>query len=388
MAQKLTVVGGGIGGLVSAIAAREAGVEVTLLESKRELGGRARSTSAPYIANWGPHALYADGPMWRWLDERGLAQPCVKPPMRHPLLFRRGGELRRLPGKKLLAALARLRRTAAPADRAFAEWASERAGKEVATRLARMAGVFSFDHDPGRLSAAFVHERLVRVTTIPSPARFVVGGWSELVARLVDRVIELGVRIETGARVDGIPDRPVVLAVPMGVAAELLGDASLSWTGTTTALLDVAMTARRGDPYVVYDLDAPGWVETYTHADPSLAPPGEHLVQAQAGLRPGESLDSGIRRLEAILDAGFPAWREREPWRRRARVDDDSGALDLPGTTWRDRPAVDRGDGLYVVGDMTAAPGLLSEVTHASALAAVDGVVGATARAEHRDVAV
>jgi phytoene dehydrogenase-like protein len=134
----------------------------------------------------------------------------------------------------------------------------------------------------------------------------------------------------------------------------------------------------------VWDLDAPGWVETYTHADPSLAPPGEHLVQAQAGLRPGESLESGVRRIEAILDAGFPAWRERETWRRRARVDCESGALDLPGTTWRDRPAVDRGDGVYVVGDMAAAPGLLSEVTHAAALAAIDAV----AAVERRDVAV
>jgi phytoene dehydrogenase-like protein len=384
MAPKLTIVGGGIGGLVSAIAAREAGLEVTLLESKRELGGRARSTPAPHVANWGPHALYADGPMWRWLDERGLAQPCAKAPMRHPLLFRRVGEVRRLPGKQVLAALARLRRTTAPVDRPFAEWASEVFGANVATSAARMAGVFSFDHDPGRLSAAFVHERLVRVTTIPSPARFVVGGWSALVGRLVDRVIELGVRIETGVRVDALPDPPVVLAVPIGTAADLLGDASLTWTGTKTALLDVAMTARRGDPYIVWDLDASGWAETYTHADPSLAPPGEHLVQAQAGLRPGESLESGVRRIEAILDAGFPAWRERETWRRRARVDCESGALDLPGTTWRDRPAVDRGDGVYVVGDMAAAPGLLSEVTHAAALAAIDAV----AAVERRDVAV
>ena len=80
MSTQLTIVGGGLGGLVSAIAAREAGLDVRLLESKRELGGRARSTPAPYVANWGPHAMYADGPMWKWLDERGIARPCAKPP--------------------------------------------------------------------------------------------------------------------------------------------------------------------------------------------------------------------------------------------------------------------------------------------------------------------
>ncbi len=330
MATQLTIVGGGLGGLISAIAAREAGLDVRLFESKREMGGRARSTPAPYVANWGPHALYADGPMWKWLDERALAQPCAKPPLRHPFRFRRDGTLRRLPGRRLVAALTRLRRTPAPADRSFIEWASELGGDEVATRLGRLAGVFSFDHDPGRLSAAFVRDRLVRVTTIPSPARFAIGGWSALVARLVDRVIELGARIS--------------------------------------------------------DLDASGWVETFTHADASLAPSGEHLVQGQAGLRPGESLDSGVRRIEAILDDAYPSWRERETWRRRARVQDDSGALDLPGTTWRDRPRIDRGEGVYVVGDMMAAPGLLSEVTHASALSAVEAIT-AGRPVEHRSVA-
>jgi phytoene dehydrogenase-like protein len=388
MATQLTIVGGGLGGLVSAIAAREAGLDVRLLESKRELGGRARSTPAPYVANWGPHALYADGPMWKWLDERGLARPSAKPPLRHGLLFRQDGKLRRLPGRALTMAVARLHRTEAPADRSFADWAAELVGDEVATRVAHMAGVFSFDHDPGRLSAAFVRDRLVRVTTIPSLARFVIGGWSALVARLVDRIIELGVRIETGVRVHTMPDAPVVLAVPIATAADLLGDETLRWPGTTTALLDVGITARRGDPYVVWDLDDAGWVETFTYADPSLAPKGEHLVQAETGMRPGESLDSGVRRLEAILDAGYPAWRERETWRRRARIQDDSGALDLPGTTWRDRPAVDRGDGVYVVGDMMAAPGLLSEVTHASALCAIDAIVGAGSRAERRSVAM
>ena len=47
-----------------------------------------------------------------------------------------------------------------------------------------------------------------------------------------------------------------------------------------------------------------------------------------------------------------------------------SGPLDYPGTSWRDRPAIDRGDGVYLAGDMVAAPGLLSEVSWASALEA------------------
>ena len=51
-------------------------------------------------------------------------------------------------------------------------------------------------------------------------------------------------------------------------------------------------------------------------------------------------------------------------------MDGRTGALDLPGTTWRDRPAVARGDGVFVAGDWTAAPGLLSEVAFTSAVEA------------------
>ncbi len=51
-------------------------------------------------------------------------------------------------------------------------------------------------------------------------------------------------------------------------------------------------------------------------------------------------------------------------------LDGRSGALDMPGTSWRDRPAVDRGDGVFLAGDMVAAPGLLAEVSWASGVQA------------------
>ncbi|MDG4865980.1 FAD-dependent oxidoreductase, partial [Streptomyces sp. T-3] len=47
-----------------------------------------------------------------------------------------------------------------------------------------------------------------------------------------------------------------------------------------------------------------------------------------------------------------------------------TGAVDRPGTTWRDRPAIDRGDGVYLAGDQVAAPGVLSEVSFNSAIEA------------------
>ncbi len=48
-----------------------------------------------------------------------------------------------------------------------------------------------------------------------------------------------------------------------------------------------------------------------------------------------------------------------------------TGAIDMPGTTWRDRPAIDRGDGVFLCGDQVAADGCLGEVSVASAIQAV-----------------
>jgi hypothetical protein len=113
------------------------------------------------------------------------------------------------------------------------------------------------------------------------------------------------------------------------------------------------------------------------------------LIQAQMPIRPGESADQAGLRLERLLDASLPNRRERETWRRRQVMVGRTGALDWPGQTWRDRPAVDRGNGVYLAGDMVAAPGLLSEVAWASGVEAGGLALAAAGagRAELRRVA-
>jgi phytoene dehydrogenase-like protein len=120
----------------------------------------------------------------------------------------------------------------------------------------------------------------------------------------------------------------------------------------------------------VSDLESSGWVERYSAQDPSLAPAGEQLMQGQMGIRPDEDADGAATRLEELLDESFEDWRGRVTWRRRQVMDGRTGALDLPGRTWRDRPAVDRGGGIFLCGDQVAAPGCLSEVSFASAIEA------------------
>jgi phytoene dehydrogenase-like protein len=370
--RRVTIVGGGLAGLVAAIASAEAGARVYLHEAHRALGGRARSSSPPYIAQDGPHVLYDDGPLWAWLAERDLIGPAAHAPLRAlaAFRFRRRGRLRRLPHGGIVRLLAHSSRVA-PVDQDFHGWVAARHGEEAAAAAANLLGVATFDADPGRLSAVFVWERMRRVFGgLPPAARYVIGGWGTMLARMEVHARALGVTIELGSRVDRLPEPPVIVATSLAAARPLLADHSLHWESGRTLLLDVGLRRRRGDAFVVSDLDEAGWAESYTVPDPSRAPPGHSLVQAQMPLRPGETSAAGLQRLERLVDLGFPGWSGRQTWRRQAVANGRSGALDLPGRTWRDRPAIDRGDGVFLAGNMVAAPGLLSEVSFASALQA------------------
>jgi phytoene dehydrogenase-like protein len=367
---RVTIVGGGFAGLTAAIACAEGGVDVRLLEAHERLGGRGRSDDGPYKANLGPHVIYKDGTAWTWLQERNLLPPYAGVPLA-PIRFRWHGRVRRTPPLSAALPVLRLRGREAPVQLDFRSWVAAHTNEEIAEMLSAAAGVYTFHHDPGELSAAFVWGHSVRVLLSPPPtARYLIGGWSSLIDSLERHARQLGVEIETGHRVDALPEPPVVLATELSQARELLGDDSLRWPGGKTLCLDLGLRRRRGDPFIVSDLDEAGWAERFSAADPSLAPSGEELVQAQLPIRPGESTEGAAMRLEKLIDLSFAGWRERETWRRRQVMDGRSGPLDHPGTSWRDRPAIDRGDGVFLAGDMVAAPGLLSEVSSASAIEA------------------
>jgi len=374
MSQQITIVGGGLAGLSAAIACAEGGAKVRLLEAHEELGGRARSSDGAFKANLGPHALYQDGPLWQWLAERKLLPAHVAPALRGAggARFRWDGAVRRTPPLGVIPSVLRLRGREAPVELDFRSWAASHTDRRTADLLSAAAGVYTFHHDPGELSAAFVWPQTVRLFLArpPGPVRYASGGWGMLVAMLERRVRELGVTVETGRRVDELPAGPVIVATEHEQAAQLLGEESLSWPSGRTVCLDLGLRSRRGDPWIVSDMEQAGWIGRYSTSDRAIAPAGHDLIQAQMPIRPEESVDQAGLRLEALLDASLVDWRARETWRRRQVMDARSGALDMPGKTWRDRPAVDRGDGVFLAGDMVAAPGLLAEVSLTSAVEA------------------
>jgi glycine/D-amino acid oxidase-like deaminating enzyme len=277
---EITIIGGGLAGLTAAVACAEGGADVVVHEAHATLGGRARTSDAPWRAQEGPHAFYVDGPHWQWLVERNLVGPVAAFPLRgiRGTWFHRGGRLRRTPPAGLLPLLAHRRRRA-PVDVDFHTWAAALHGEEAARAAANLVGVITFDSDPGRLSAAFVWDLLLRVTAPGTPiVRWPVGGWPAVVDRLAGRARELGVRIATSSRVDTLPTAPVIVATQLESARSLLGDDTLAWESGACVLLDVGVVPDRRDAFFIADLDDAGLVERVSGIDSTLAPAGHSLV--------------------------------------------------------------------------------------------------------------
>jgi len=353
----LTIVGAGLTGLTAAIEAAERGWRVTVAEAHSQPGGRARSLAAPFRANTGPHAIYVDGPWWAWLERHGLTPPIVEAP-RDANLVRAAGRLGPWPAE-LSRAIAALPGQA-PVEESFRAWLLRHVDAKTAEAMIGVGFIATFDHDPGRLSAAFAHERLRRA--LAGGARYVVGGWSTMAGLLTERAASLGAQIRTRTRVSTLPTGRTILATSLAAARQLTGDRSLAWPSARTATFDLGLRSGPGPSWFrLMDLDDRIYAARYSLADPTLAPPGHELIQIAAACAPGERKTDAERRVQRLLDQSWPGWRAAVQWRRSSVRTHCTGAIDLPGTTWRDRPAVSRGTTLAVATDQSAAPGLLAE---------------------------
>ena len=363
MKPDLTIIGAGVTGLTAAIEAAERGWRVTVAEAHPKPGGRARSLAGPFRANTGPHAIYVDGPWWAWLESRGLTPPVVAAPRRAGLV-RVGGRLAPWPAE-LSEAIAALP-AEAPMAESFRAWLLRYVDAKTAEAIVGVAFIFTFDHDPGRLSAAFAYQHLRRA--LAGGARYVAGGWSTLVGLLAERADSLGARLCTQTRVPALPAGPTILATSLATARQLTGDRSLTWPSARTATVDLGLRADGGPNWFrVMDLDDRIYAARYSLADPTLAPSGYELIQIAAACGPRERKTDAERRVQRLLDQSWPGWRAAVRWHRSALHAHRTGAIDLPGTTWHDRPAVSRGSTCTVATDQSAAPGLLAEVGIAAA---------------------
>ena len=97
--------------------------------------------------------------------------------------------------------------------------------------------------------------------------------------------------------------------------------------------------------------------------DQTIAPAGQHFVRCRCRSTGSSPRLTLLRAWRSSPIQALPGWRERTTHRLESLANARTGAVDFPGMSWRDRPAIDRGDGVYLVGDRVAAPGLLGEVS-------------------------
>lgn len=408
------VVGGGVGGLLTAALLARAGQRVVIVD-KAVVGGRAKSIELAGVpVNPGPRAIIRGGAFDRALRDLGVRPAGFRPPTSGGLAFC-DGALHALPASPVglvsttllhgaarkEAALALARITVGALDVAvvdgvgesFDGWLSRHARSPEARRLiaalARVATYAPIGFGPGTVDAVADGAAGVDAGSVLQAMRrafvsgvtYVDGGWSAVVASLVEVAVAAGVvivdddavvSVEEGGVVGNsgsvyVGSRVVVAGSPE-VARTLLGRPTTAEPVVASCLDLVLAYLPEPRRRFVLGLDAPLYFSVHTR--PSQHTPVVVHVARYGG---GASRDD----LEAFVDAVQPGWRELV---RGARFLPKMTVMhDLPRSNIAADVCVS--DRSFVVGDFCGR-GFIADAVADSAVAVVDAIVGSTAKAK------
>lgn len=427
----VVIVGGGPGGCAAGalLAPRR---RILLLEAERRVGGRASTEREDgFLLSDATHGLLHAGhsPFLVLLNRLGRSIPLVEAKVEQ--MYRWSGGRRHAlpasPGALLKTQLVPLGtkmgllglHTAAMAARPeelwdvpWGDWLHEQTRDSHALRLALdNARTLHFTTTPERLSAGHALETVQNLAAARLPPSLLpAGGWETLHDALREAIEAHGGRIETGVRVEEVvpPNGggpftvraggdtweagTVVLAIPVQQLALLLpeetplGDRLRRWAGlapTAGVSLDLGTEAVRVEGVAAIDLPEEGiLLGCPTLWDPSLAPPGAHLLKALRFLTPEQAADPAVvaatrELLLERLEQQYPG-ATRDPLLLRCRAHPMLTSVHHVGGQSRPHlPPVAPPEipNLYFVSDGAAAPGELANVAAAAALEAADRVM-------------
>jgi phytoene dehydrogenase-like protein len=355
-----------------------------LLEAGSGLGGRAASEwREGFFLNQGPHALYAGGPAMRELRALGVELDWWNPASVNSV-FVRDGKPRRSPGGTVgLMRLLRPLLWEKPEEIrniSTSEWLRRTLPSEKSrAAAAALVRVTTFVADQESLSADVAATQL-RIGLAPG-VRYLRGGWQSLVDALAARAEQVGASLRTRAAVrllheeaggwtvalDGETLHADVLVVAAGgpdAAAKLLDAKTPAAPGPAAELsvLDLGLKSlpRRTRRFAL-GIDEPTYLSRHSPPDQR---DGFLLSLASYAREPRAAL-------ETMADAVQPGWRDGVTFERfLPRMIPISAIATAAGGGLSGRPAVDRGDGLYLAGDWIGPEGWLVDAAIASGAAA------------------
>jgi len=431
----VVVVGGGIGGLATALDVTRRGLSVCVLEAGSRWGGRGASDALEgFTFNQGPHAIYPAA--WSFLRALDLKLDAH-------LVASEGSMLD--DGERLLPLPASLSSFLA------ADWLSAGDRLDLIRALLTITLPASTPHSAETLrmwldaralrpNVRAIIEVLVRIATygaspdvaaarpalanlrsvIVGGVRYADGGWQSIVDALTNALAQYGVsmqlrtramtltRVENGFQIkseSAVFRAPhIVIAGSPQLASMLLGEAHTPPSGKSiaAACLELGLASLpEGTISSAFGIASPTYVSVHSKTA-RLAPQGQAMVHAALYLddrAPNPSADR--QQLEAALERAIPGWKSHVLAERftprmlvsHARVEAPNGLASRPSVVV---PALSKDGvgGVYRVGDWIGAHGMLLDAvlstSRIAARACAEGArkhpcVSSMSRTQHAD---
>ena len=291
---RVIVIGAGLAGLATAMEASVRGHHVVVLDQRSTIGGRASSELRDdFPIGFGPHFLLKKGPLHRLVLKISRMKPSTLPLRPHRIeLVGQGMMQPRSPmiNAVLYRRAVRKYELAHPSIRAAEHFASWGMGSEVRSK-------------------AFLRSKLLGLKE----------GWSGLIGRLAVTLDEVGVPIETGAKVtqiernkvhlaDGrhIETDVIILACGYRRSRQLLPDLP-ECEMLKASTIDVALDSTHlGDKHAILDVKNSIGLFDLKQIHPGTSPSGSLL---SAICFSDKSKEQRMEMLDKFLDQRAPGWR-------------------------------------------------------------------------------
>ena len=291
---RVLVVGAGLSGLSVAMEASVRGHHVVVLEKRSTIGGRASSELRDgFPIGYGPHFLLKKGPLHQLVRKVSKVKPSVLPLRPHRLEILGTGMMQ---PRKPMKDAALFRRAVKAHDL-----------EHPSIQNSDYFASWGLNNEPR--SRALLNSNLLVMKE----------GWSGLVGRLAVTLDEVGIPIETGARVEKIEKHKVhladgrhvetdviILACGYGQAKKLIPDLP-AVSFVTASTVDVALDATPlGERHGILDIERSMAIFDLKQIHPGIAPSGALLSAVHFG--EGKS-ENRLAELNRFMDLRAPGWK-------------------------------------------------------------------------------